>query len=66
MQINFAFGKEGLRLNLPSGFEYRVREPRAAQGLADPMAAIEDALDHPQAGPPLAELAGGKKSVASA
>jgi hypothetical protein len=65
MQINFAFGKEGLRLNLPSGFEYRVLEPRAAQGLADPMA-IEDALDHPQAGPPLAELAGGKKSVTSA
>ncbi len=64
MQIDFAFGKQGLRLNLPSGFDYRVLEPRSAQPLSDPVAAIEQALDHPLAGPPLAELARGRKSAA--
>jgi nickel-dependent lactate racemase len=64
MQINFAFGKQGLRLNLPAGFEYRILEPRSATPLADPDAAIAEALDRPQAGPPLLELARGKKSAA--
>ena len=64
MQIDFAFGKQGLRLNLPSGFDYRILESRSAQPLADPVAAIESALDRPQAGPPLADLARGKKTAA--
>jgi lactate racemase len=64
MQIEFAFGKHGLRLNLPSGFEYQILEPRSATPLADPVAAIEQVLDHPRAGPPLAELARGKRSAA--
>ena len=64
MQIDFAFGKQGLRLNLPSGFEYRILEPRSGLPLADPVAAIEQALDHPHAGLPLAELARGRKSAA--
>ena len=64
MQIDFAFGKQGLRLNLPSGFEYRILEPRSAKPLADPDAAIEQALDYPHAGPPLAEAARGKRSAA--
>ena len=64
MQIDFAFGKQGLRLNLPAGFEYRILEPRSAAPLADPDGAIGHALDHPHAGPPLAELARGKRSAA--
>ena len=64
MQIDFAFGKQGLRLNLPSGFEYRILEPRSAQPLADSLAAIEQALDQPHGCPPLTELARGKKSAA--
>jgi nickel-dependent lactate racemase len=64
MQIDFAFGKQGLRLDLPSGFEYRILEPRSATPLADPVGAIEQALDHPQSGPPLAELAQGERTAA--
>ena len=64
MQIDFAFGKQGLRLDLPAGFDYRVLEPRSAQPLADPVAAIEHALDHPIGCSPLQELARGKKSAA--
>ena len=64
MQIDFAFGKQGLRLNLPSGFEYRMLEPRSATPLADPDGAIAEALDHPTAGPSLADLARGKRSAA--
>jgi nickel-dependent lactate racemase len=64
MQIDFAFGKQGLRLNLPSGFEYRVLEPRSATPLADASAAIHHALDHPTGCPPLVELARGRRSAA--
>jgi nickel-dependent lactate racemase len=64
MQIDFAFGKSGLKLNLPSGFDYRILEQRSSEALADPGGAIQQALDHPSAGLPLAELARGKKSAA--
>src|SRR5690348_1123038 len=64
MQIDFAFGKQGLRLNLPSGFDYRILEPRSAKPLADPVGAIEQALDHPTGCPGLADLARGRKSAA--
>jgi nickel-dependent lactate racemase len=60
----FAFGKNGLNLELPDGFRYQVLEARSAVPLADPVAALEDALDHPVAGPPLAQLAAGKSSAA--
>jgi nickel-dependent lactate racemase len=64
MRINFAFGKTGLALELPKGFRYQVLEARSAVPLADPAAAIERALDNPQAGPPLRQLASGKRSAA--
>ena len=64
MQIDFAFGKQGLRLNLPTGFDYRILEPRSAKPLADPLSAIETALDSPVGCPPLEEMARGKKSAA--
>jgi nickel-dependent lactate racemase len=64
MQIDFAFGKDGLRLNLPSGFDYRILEPRSATALPDPRGAIVHALDHPTGCLPLAELARGKRSAA--
>jgi lactate racemase len=64
VQINVAFGKNGLGLDLPDGFDYRILESRSAAPLADPVAAIEHALDHPTAGAPIAELAKGKKSAA--
>lgn len=64
MQIDFAFGKEGLRLQLPSGFDYRVLEPRSAKPLQDAEAAIAKALDRPVGCPSLRDLARGKSSAA--
>ena len=64
MQINFAFGKTGLALDLPEGFCYQLLEARSAVPLSDPLAAIERALDDPRAGPPLSQLALDKRSAA--
>lgn len=64
MQINFAFGRSGLTLDLPQGFQYRVLEARSAVPLEDPASAIERALDAPIGAPPLTELARGKSSAA--
>lgn len=64
MRVHFAFGKSGLDLNLPSGFEYKLLEARSASPLADATAAIEAALDAPFSGPSLTELAGGRRTAA--
>ena len=64
MKTWFAFGKDGLSLELPEGFRYQVLEARSAVPLTDPAAAIEEALDHPLAGPPLQQLATRKRSAA--
>ncbi len=64
MQINFAFGRSGLTLELPEGFEYRVLEARSAVPLDDAATAIVQALDAPIGCPPLAEMARGKRSAA--
>jgi nickel-dependent lactate racemase len=64
MRVDFAFGKTGLTLELPEGYEYRVLEAKTAEPLRDAEAAIESALDKPAFGPPLTELARGKRSAA--
>jgi lactate racemase len=64
MQVNFAFGRTGLTLDLPEGFDYRVLESRSAVPLDDAPSAIERALDAPIGCPPLAEMARGKRSAA--
>jgi lactate racemase len=64
MNVQLAFGKEGLPVTLPDGFEYQVLECPVVAPLADPVAAIEAELDHPVAGPSLKELAAGKKTAA--
>jgi len=64
VEINFAFGKNGLKVELPEGYRYQVLESRSAEPLTHPEAAIENALDHPVAGPSLKELAAGKRSAA--
>jgi lactate racemase len=66
MRLNFAFGKTGLPLDFPEGFTYRILEARSAIPLADPAAEIARALDQPVSGPPLQQLAQGKKSAAIA
>ncbi|MBI4890731.1 MAG: nickel-dependent lactate racemase [Acidobacteria bacterium] len=64
MRVEFAFGKTGLEAHLPPGPEYRVLEAVWTEPLADENAALERAMDHPVAGPPLVELARGRKSAA--
>jgi lactate racemase len=62
--MKLAFGKSGLSLKLPAGVHCRTLEARSAKAVADPSAALEAALDQPIAGPPLAQIAAGKKSAA--
>jgi nickel-dependent lactate racemase len=64
MRVDFAFGRSGLSLDLPEGFQYRLLEARSAVPLADAPSAIAKALDAPIASPPLVELARGNRSAA--
>jgi nickel-dependent lactate racemase len=62
--VQLAFGRQGLSIELPGGYEYRVLEARSARPLADAQAEIERALDAPASTLPLAELARGQQSAA--
>src|ERR1019366_2197833 len=64
MQIELAFGKTGIKVELPEGFRYRVLEAKSATPLPDWQGALESALDRPIGAPPLAELARGKRTAA--
>jgi len=64
MRVDFAFGKTGLTVDLPSRFDYRLLEARGAKPLDDSDAALEQAINHPIGCPPLSELAKGKRSAA--
>lgn len=64
MKFDLAFGKTGITLDLPEGFQYRVLEARSATPLPDWQAALETALDRPIGAAPLVEIARGKRSAA--
>jgi nickel-dependent lactate racemase len=64
MQVDFAFGKSGLIVDLPPRFRYQILEARSAQPLPDAIAAVEAALDLPIGTEPLEELAHGCRSAA--
>ncbi len=64
MHVDVAFGKTGLNLELPDGFQYQVLEAHSAHPLKDALGAVTEALDNPVGCPPLTELARGKKSAA--
>ena len=64
MQVQLSFGRDGLALDLPGGFDYQVLECPPTSPLPDAAAAIEAALERPVAGPPLSGMARGKKSAA--
>lgn len=63
-ELKLAFGKHGLKISLPEGFEYVVLDAKSAPALDDHAAAIEEALERPIGTAPLAELARGKSSAA--
>jgi lactate racemase len=64
MQIQFAFGRQGLDITLPDGPRYEVIESRSASALPDVAAALDQALDQPIGTKSLAALATGKKTAA--
>src|ERR1700730_1532063 len=64
MNVQLSFGRKGLSVDLPEAFDYTVLECPPTPPLPDAVAAIEDGLDRPIAGPSLAALAAGKRSAA--
>jgi nickel-dependent lactate racemase len=66
LQIEVAFGKNGLTLQLPTGPEYQVLQARPGVAVEDVERALQFALDHPIGRPALAQMAQGKKSAAIA
>ncbi|MEP7351899.1 MAG: nickel-dependent lactate racemase, partial [Acidobacteriota bacterium] len=64
MRCHLAFGRNGLDVELPDGFNYTVLESPVLQAVPDATAAVEAALLSPIAGPSLAALAAGKRTAA--
>lgn len=63
MRIHLAYGAMGLDLDLPDGLHPKIIEPQHRPGLADPGAAVRDALRSPIDSLPLAEIAGEHRPV---
>jgi len=61
--VDLAFGRGHLSLDLPADVDATVVTKRPAHPLADPDAAVADALRTPIGSPPLAELARGRASA---
>jgi nickel-dependent lactate racemase len=59
-QVHLPFGKEGLCVTLPTGFDYHVLEAKSIPALPDPVAEIEQAIQKAN----LSQLAQGKKTAA--
>jgi lactate racemase len=64
MKTHFSFGKNGIDVTVPDGFEYQLIHSRSSQAIADPAGALEQALDQPIGCAPLAQFAAGKRSAA--
>ena len=64
MRLDFAFGKTGLPLELPDGFNYVTLEARSAAPLNDVLRALDHALDNPIGCPSLLSLAKNRSSAA--
>jgi nickel-dependent lactate racemase len=64
MKTHFSFGKNGIDVSVPEGFDCQVIRSRSGVALTDSVAALEEALDHPIGCEPLAALAAGKKTAA--
>jgi nickel-dependent lactate racemase len=64
MKTRFSFGKNGIDVSVPDGFDYQVLRSHTGQAVGDVAAGLEKALDHPIGCEPLAKLAAGKRSAA--
>jgi nickel-dependent lactate racemase len=63
MRVTLAYGKQGLAVEVPDGRLMKVLSMRPRPPLADAEAAVADAVARPLAGPPLTEIAGGRRSA---
>ena len=64
MKTRFAFGKNGIEVAIPAGFDCHLAHARSAAAIADVNAAVNDALDRPIGCEPLVKLARGKRTAA--
>jgi len=64
MKSLFFFGKSGIEVEMPQGFDCQEVRSRKTVAVDDEIAAVNRALDHPIAGQSLVDLACGKKSAA--
>src|ERR1039458_3831976 len=64
MDVELPFGRTKIKVELPSGYEYRFLEARSATPLPDWQGALDSALDAPLGAPPLSDMASGKRSAA--
>lgn len=63
MKVELAYGRDGLTVDLPATARPTVVTTREATPLADPVAAVRGALEHPVGSMPLADLAAGRSSA---
>jgi len=64
MKSNFSFGRKGIDVSIPDGFECHEIRSRTAAPLDNEVASIYWALDHPIGCEPLTSLAAGKRTAA--
>ncbi len=64
MKSLFLFGKGGIEVSVPDGFDCHEIRSRKAVAVTDEAAAVNEALDHPIACEPLMDLARGRKTAA--
>ncbi|MGD9050142.1 MAG: nickel-dependent lactate racemase [Anaerolineae bacterium] len=64
MQVQLAYGRTGLRIELPDDAPVTVIEPEPVPGLSDEQASITEALRSPLGAPPLQELVQPQDTVA--
>jgi lactate racemase len=64
LQIELAFGKTGLTVELPEGPRYQILQARAAAPLKDIASALASALENPIGTPSLQALAKGRNTAA--
>ena len=60
MKTRFAFGQQGVDVEVPTGFACHVAHARSAAAIRNVTSAIDDALDNPIGCEPLVKLAEGK------
>ncbi len=63
MRVRLEYGRTGLQVELPDERVVRTLAYKNAAPIADPAAALEQVLAHPEGTPPLAELARGRRNV---